>query len=218
MDFIAIDFETANETSISACEIGVAVVRNFRITESRGWLIRPPELRFDPYNTQLHGIAAEHVRLEPNFRELWNELQFYLQGEMLVAHNASFDLQVLRSLLRYYRIAFEPVHYICSLQLARKAWGQRTRSFSLDALSRFLGISLQHHRAQSDAEACARITQAVFQEFQLVRPEEIEERLHLIPGRLSVAQLTYPQYKYARPTGLGATAKPVRKSQHWKRR
>jgi DNA polymerase III subunit epsilon len=37
MNFIAIDFETANEQRNSACEIGICVVRNDRVVESRAW-------------------------------------------------------------------------------------------------------------------------------------------------------------------------------------
>ncbi|MCS6991993.1 MAG: 3'-5' exonuclease [Chitinophagales bacterium] len=218
MDFIAIDFETANESSISACEIGIAVVRNNQLCESRGWLIRPPELRFLPHFTELHGINADQVRFERNFKELWDDLQHYLQGELLIAHNASFDLIVLASLLRYYRISFYPVQYCCSLQLARKVWGSRISGFSLKSLAHTLGIPLDHHRAESDARACALITQAVFREFQLTHTQEIESRLHVIPGELSAHRLTFPTFKYAQPPTTNLSGHTQRKRQHWKKR
>lgn len=215
---MAIDFETANETSISACEIGVAVVRNNVLAETRGWLIRPPQLRFNPGHVHLHGIDADQVRHEPTFADLWEELRHYLQGELLLAHNAAFDMEVLYSLLRFYRIPFSSVPYACSLLLARRVWRQRTRSFSLNALCKLLNIELHHHQAQSDAGACARIAQAVFKEYQLTQREDIESRLHLIPGAITPRGLIPMRYKYEQPPAHQFPANPDRKSRHWRKR
>ena len=40
-DFIAIDFETANEQRDSACQIGITTVKNNQIHEVKSWLINP---------------------------------------------------------------------------------------------------------------------------------------------------------------------------------
>lgn len=59
MNFIAIDFETANEKRDSACSIGLTVVKNNQIIEQKYYLIKPNELRFAPINISIHG----HSRL-----------------------------------------------------------------------------------------------------------------------------------------------------------
>jgi DNA polymerase-3 subunit epsilon len=41
LDFTAIDFETANSSSASACAVGLARVRDGRVVETAGWLIKP---------------------------------------------------------------------------------------------------------------------------------------------------------------------------------
>ena len=46
MDFVAIDFETANEKRNSACSIGLTVVKNNKIVEEKYFLIKPCEMRF----------------------------------------------------------------------------------------------------------------------------------------------------------------------------
>ncbi|MTL83710.1 DNA polymerase III subunit epsilon, partial [Turicibacter sanguinis] len=43
MNFIAIDFETANEKRDSACSIGLTVVKNNQIIEQKYYLIKQNE-------------------------------------------------------------------------------------------------------------------------------------------------------------------------------
>ena len=57
MEFVAIDFETANEKRASACSCGIAIVAGGRVVETKHWLIRPQELRFSPWNVGIHGIC-----------------------------------------------------------------------------------------------------------------------------------------------------------------
>jgi DNA polymerase III subunit epsilon len=44
MSWVAIDFETANETRASACALGVAIVEAGEVIDRASWLIRPPTL------------------------------------------------------------------------------------------------------------------------------------------------------------------------------
>ncbi len=115
MDFVAIDFENANELSTSACELGIAVVRNYKVVETKSALIRPPDLRFNPYNTRLHGISWTDVMDQPDFRTLWPQLLPYFKNQLIIAHNAHFDLHVMRSLLLHYDISFEEIQFTCSI-------------------------------------------------------------------------------------------------------
>lgn len=121
MNFVAIDFETANEQRNSACELGICVVRDGQVVESKAWLIRPPELRFNSFNTYLHGISAREVADKPEFDALWPELRPYLSNQLVLAHNAGFDMSVLRSLMDYYAIPYPDLNYSCSLLMAKKS-------------------------------------------------------------------------------------------------
>jgi DNA polymerase III subunit epsilon len=96
MDFVAIDFETANEKRSSACAIGLTTVREGQIVDSFSRLIRPPELRFSFWNSKVHGLTENDVKDSPTFDELWPELLPLLENQIVVAHNASFDISVLR--------------------------------------------------------------------------------------------------------------------------
>ena len=153
-NFAAIDFETADRRSDSACSIGVVHVKDNRIVERFHRLIRPPRKKFA--FTHIHGLTWNHVRDSPSFGELWPELRRLLdRADFLVAHNASFDSQVLHACCR--RAGISPPHYRfrCTVSLARKMW--KLRSARLPVVCQHLGIALEHHDALSDAEACAKI-------------------------------------------------------------
>lgn len=183
MNFVALDFETANHQRDSVCEIGIAIVSDGRVSEQRSWLVRPYDNWFNRMNTQIHGIDAEKVANEPEFDELWPQIQGYFEDACLVAHNASFDLSVLRHVLARYEIPYPELCYACSLQVARRAW-RGFPSYGLAALSERFGIRLNHHAAGSDAEASARIMLQAMEEHGLYAFNEIEPKFGLRLGRL----------------------------------
>ncbi len=156
-DFVAIDFETADNRRDSACAVGLIRVRRGRISDREYRLIRPPrkEFRF----TYLHGISWEDVCDEPDFGEVWPELTSFLRGaKFLAAHNAPFDRSVLRACCDVHGLPHPKVPFECTVQLARRAW-ELPRN-GLAVVCEHLGIDLEHHEALSDAEACARIVLA----------------------------------------------------------
>lgn len=154
--FVAIDFETANSMRNSACSIGIAIIENLKIIETRHWLIKPPESYFNPFNISIHGITPENVKDKPTFDLLWPEIRSYLDNNLIIAHNASFDLGVLRHVLSNYNIDYPRSLYSCTWQISRKIWNGLL-SHRLDSVSDHLGIEFNHHNAEEDALACAEI-------------------------------------------------------------
>ena len=149
-----LDFETATERRDSACQLGLARVESGRIIEKKSWLIKPPENRFT--FTYLHGIDAVMVAQAPTFAEVWPQVAPYVAEKALAAHNACFDLGVLRATLACYGIKTPSFTYFDSLYVARRIWPQLP-NHKLNTLADFLGLELNHHDAASDAEACAGI-------------------------------------------------------------
>ena len=94
MKFIALDFETANSGRDSVCEIGLTFVKDGKITGSYSRLVKPLDNWFDPFNTSLHVISANTVKNEPEFHQIWEEIEPHLEGQNLIAHNAGFDMSV----------------------------------------------------------------------------------------------------------------------------
>ena len=162
MNFIAIDFETAHAEF--PCEIGLTRVQNGEIIESKSWLIKPACFPYmNPWNQRVHGISSADVSNAHSFEDLWSELKLWLDDSYLVAHNAAFDMRVLRATLAYYDLAIPWAEYFCSVSLSRKTW-KHLPSHSLGVVSQFHNIQFNHHRAGDDAEACAKIALKAFVE------------------------------------------------------
>jgi DNA polymerase III subunit epsilon len=154
LNFVAIDFETANCRADSACSIGLVKVSDGEIVESAVHLIRPPTREFA--FTHIHGLTWRDVERADDFGALWPKLAPLLEGaEFLAAHNASFDRGVLLACCARYGIAPPTPPFRCTVQVARRAW--KIYPTKLSDVCRSLGIALNHHEALSDATACARI-------------------------------------------------------------
>ena len=184
MDFIALDFETANHQRESVCEMGIAVVENSCITESRSWLVRPRHNWFHAMNTRIHGIDAQRVANEPEFDQVWEEAKSYFENANLVAHNASFDIGVLRRVLIQYDLAPPTLTYSCSLAVARRAW-RGLPSYGLKSLAHHFSIPLNHHSAEPDAIASAKILLRATEEHQIEKFSDISQTFGLHLGNLS---------------------------------
>lgn len=156
MDFVCIDFETANSSRDSACSIGVATIEKGEITSTYYTLIKPPVLRFDSINVMIHGITKEDVKDAPTFDTVWETLHPLLKDKMVIAHNASFDFSVLRSTLDTYRITYPDLEYHCSVIIAKRTWPDLP-NHKLNSVADHLGIRFHHHNAIEDAEVAAKL-------------------------------------------------------------
>ncbi|MEO8733365.1 MAG: 3'-5' exonuclease [Flavobacteriales bacterium] len=157
MNLIALDFETATNDPDSPCEMGLAIVRNGEVVEVRNWLIKPRQWPyFSPFTIAVHGIRPEHVASAPRFAEVWAEAMPLMQGAVVVAHNAAFDMNVLRSTILSQRLPLPTFSYFCSVSLSRRVWpGQK--GYGLGPMCAMHGIRFSHHRAGNDAEAAAKL-------------------------------------------------------------
>jgi DNA polymerase-3 subunit epsilon len=157
MDFLALDFETATTAADSPCELGIAIVRGGVVREVRNWLIKPTQWpHFSPWNVAVHGIRPDDVADAPRWEEIWEEVHALLLGATVVAHNAAFDMNVLKATLASTRIVHPSFRYFCSVSMARRVWpGQG--SYGLSAMCAHHRIPLKHHRAGNDAEATAEL-------------------------------------------------------------
>ncbi len=154
MNFLALDFETANYYRDSACALGLARVENNEIVEQASLLIRPPYKSF--IFTYIHGITWEDVEEKPTFAEHWKSIKpFFENIDFAVAHNSVFDRNVLHACCERYGIIKPDVDFQCTMKLARKVFSLYPTN--LPAVCRNFNISLQHHDALSDTLACAKI-------------------------------------------------------------
>lgn len=156
MDFVALDFETADFANSAPCSVGIAVVRNDVIIESSNYLMNP-ETDFNPYTIGVHGISPEMVEHAPTFPEIWERIACLFRKYPVVAHNANFDYSVLEKVCSRYDLPFPTkTRFYCSQQTAEEFGG--FVSSRLPDLCRDLGICCDnHHVAENDAVACAKL-------------------------------------------------------------
>lgn len=154
MEFVALDVETANHVPSSICAIAIAAPNG----TDRIWSVRPEPFRFAQIHQRLHGITAESVEHAPTFSSLWPEVVSYLEGKVIVAHNAGFDTTALLSACRVSNLPTPDCRVVCSLQLARRVWPDLP-SHSLHSLAHHLGMPLAHHNAASDARAALTVVE-----------------------------------------------------------
>lgn len=174
MDFTAIDFETASSERTSVCSLGWCVVKDNIITERKEIMIKPDPFNFNEYNTKINGITPEMVWDKPTFDKYWDMLRPYIENRMIVAHNASFDINVLCTTLEHFGIEIPDFNYMCTVVLSQKAYPELP-SHKLNNLAEALGIDFNHHRAYDDAYACAAAFLRIAEDYALESFEEIEE-------------------------------------------
>jgi DNA polymerase-3 subunit epsilon len=180
MDFVAIDFETANASRSSVCSMAAVTVENGQIVRSAYSLIRPPVLKFDYRNIQVHGIHPEQVMNKPTFDQLWEKIRPHLENKIVIAHNATFDISVLRSILREYSLPVPAFKHACTVQIAKKAW-PGGENYKLNTLAQRFQIDFDHHNALHDARTCAQIALLAGQE---LKANNFLQLMHLL--KLSV--------------------------------
>jgi DNA polymerase III subunit epsilon len=176
MEIAAIDFETANQYPESACAVGIVRMENGEVTDKKYWLIRPPSLFFSRFNSELHGIYPKDVVNEPCFYELWPEISTMLEGRTVLAHNASFDMGVLRAVIKRYDLLPVDFRYGCTVRISRKHF-KNVPNHKLSTLGNFLGLRFNHHNALDDALTCAQVFHAVCQDLQISDTDEVESKL-----------------------------------------
>ena len=154
-NYVAFDVETPNRYNNRMSAIGITLIENGIITKEYYTLVNP-ETSFDYFNTNLTGIDEDMVAFSPNFEEVWQEIEPLMNSGILAAHNAPFDLSVLKHCLEAYKIDWKPyAHYICTVQVGRRHLPNMKHR--LNDMCDYYGIELEHHHAGSDSHACAEI-------------------------------------------------------------
>ena len=158
MNFVAIDFETANHHPASPCAVGLVRVRNGVIDDSFVSLFTPPEPHnwFNEFNIKVHGIRPSDVIDGPTWAEVLPLMLEFIGEDVLIAHNAQFDMGVLRAAAEAVGAELPALTYLCSLAMSRRTYN--LESYRLNAVAYAVGHEeFNHHDALADSDACARI-------------------------------------------------------------
>ena len=154
--FTAIDFETAEKHHI--CSVGIVMVENGEIVDEYHALIQPPNNKYSPFTIQVHGIYPEDTANAPKFNQIYPEIKKRLKGRTIIAHNESFDRNVLSKTMKDYGLDYTELNISNQWECTLKIY--RAKGYSpanLAACCQVQNIELEHHEALSDARACAQL-------------------------------------------------------------
>lgn len=186
LNFTALDFETANSHRGSPCSVGLVKVRDGQVAKAAHWLIRPPEPvdHFSSFNTSIHGITAEDVRDSPRWRLVLPAIADFIGGDPVVAHNAGFDIGVIRAACAIDSLEWPTIDFLCTLALARRVFS--LPSYRLPFVTQAAGVPLvDHHDALADATAVATLVCTLAQAEGVGTLDELASRFTMRIGRMS---------------------------------
>jgi DNA polymerase-3 subunit epsilon len=179
MTITSIDFETANTSRVSICAAGMAVFVDGHLTETPYWLVRPPKGHgwFRDDFIECHGLTHLDVLDAPEFSAIAPELLERLtRSDLVIAHNAPFDIGHLRDTLNHFGLACPAFEYLCTCQLARRVWPELP-NHQLHTLAAHIGHEFNHHHAQADAEAAGRVLLAMMKQVNATTLAELLEKM-----------------------------------------
>lgn len=162
-DFVTVDFETANDLGgESACQIALIRMREGEVIDRYSTLLKPPP-GYDLFQfSYLHGIRARHVKNAPMWPDIVVDIQDFVGSSPVYAHNASFDARVWHELDDFFETNSKPSQFYCTYRLSKQLLpGLDNYKLPTVADACAPRYRLKHHRADSDAEACALIVAAL---------------------------------------------------------
>jgi DNA polymerase III subunit epsilon len=162
-EFIALDTET-NGYGGDLCEmteVGAVLVGGGELHETYDSLVQV-ERPLSRGIQRFTGITQGMVDGASPPGEVLPEIAGLLEGRVLVAHNARFDVGVLRQAFERAGLDWPKPPVLCTVQLARR-FAPLVRRRGLASLAGSLAIDVDEvHRALPDALTCARVFCALF--------------------------------------------------------
>ena len=152
--FVIFDTETtgfspANDRLV---EIGAVMVRDGKKLGEKTWLINPK--RYIPWYVQkVHNITPEMLKACPTFAEVYPEFLEFIDGAVLIAHNAPFDIRFVSAEAERNGMPAPKNAVLDSLALFRN-WYPELKSHTVSDLIDLYDIStegMHAHRATDDS-------------------------------------------------------------------
>ena len=158
MSFTIIDIETTGLSKHyhKITEIAAAKIVEGEITETYQTLVNPM-VRIPHFITRLTGIDNHLVRDSPTIRQVLPSFVKFLDKDIFVAHNATFDYGFLHTNLFKHHAYKLCNNRLCTRKLANRLYPELSRRRLTD-LCEHLGVrNEQEHRAMADVKATAEI-------------------------------------------------------------
>ena len=174
--FAVLDTETTGLSTDKGgriCDIAISVSRNGEKLEEFSTLLNP-QMPMHPDVIAVHGITNDMVKQAPLFADIVPQLLGVLDGCVLVAHNADFDLDFVRSEMSRCGLHLPDYPVLDTLKLARKN-GCFARN-NLGTIATSLGIDAAGaHRAMADVRMTEKVLYHFLRDFIRAGVTTLEE-------------------------------------------
>ena len=156
--YILLNIKTPNTKGNSICAIAVVLVEDGNVVEKKYSFINPED-EFDEIHSKITGIDASQVENAMTLKEYWNEIKELFRENVIVAHNAIYDLTVLSRALQRYGIKLEKYCYSSTLELSKKYI--KANSYKLRNLVQEVKYEYHTCDALEEALACGHLFQYI---------------------------------------------------------
>ena len=174
MEFIAIDLETTGTLPYVDHIVEIAGVRfNGGEVQDVFQTLVHPETAISEEVSKINGITNEMLEGKPKIEEVLEPFADFCGSVPLVAHNASFDFQFLKSVIEKYKSKAPLGDVLDTYALAKKVL-PGVSNYKLGTLIQHLKI--QHstlHRAEQDAKCCGFLFRYIVEKLQTTNLKRI---------------------------------------------
>lgn len=174
--FVDLEMTGLDAAKDHVIEIYVERVRGGAVVARFHSLVRPEGL--DPEkavgNVHVHGIDAQALAEAPTFAAIVDDVVKILDGAVLVAHGASWDVAFLHAELARCGRSTRITHWLDTLSLSRRTFA--LPSHALSALRTHFGLDASRaHRADADVEALRRVFEQCIKALEPRTPRDLWE-------------------------------------------
>ena len=157
--YVVFDIETTG-FSIDFCEIieiGAVKLQNGMIVDSFSEFVKPTR-KISEFITELTDITNEMVADSDIIENVIKRFKDFIEGSVLVAHNAKFDTGFIYATMKKYGIFEKEYPCIDTLELAHVLYGDTLKKFNLGQLAKSLKVDVEQlHRAIHDARTTTNV-------------------------------------------------------------
>jgi DNA polymerase-3 subunit epsilon len=196
MEFVALDFETANADMSSICQLGLVLFKDGSLQEEWKTYVDPEDF-FDEINVSIHGIDETTVKGAPKLRDVVSRIYTYLDGRIAVCHT-HFDRVALNKACAKYGLRVPTCTWLDSARVTRRTWDQCAyRGYGLGNVCAILGYQFVQHDALEDAKAAAHVLLAAIEKTGMDLPQWLKR----IERRIGFPDHSYNIFQDGNPEG-----------------
>lgn len=161
--FVVIDFETANPSRSSICQIGMVKYVDCLPVNTFGTYVNPEE-EFSIYNINVHGITQDIVKDAPKFNEIYPDIIDFIGDNIILSHSL-FDSQCMKKVIEKYELFNIENTWIDAIELLKRTLPQfADTGYKLQSLAQQFSLETKAHDALNDAYICGLIVNRSLEE------------------------------------------------------